>query len=294
MFAFVHIAKTAGTTLTSILRRSYGARHFDDRVLQRPMRAKDLRQLKRVLPFVTSLAGHGIRPHLDLHEVQPDLRYYTFLREPIERAVSCFQFVVATQSDYRDQEFNPSNLREWFLRHTEKDNNCQTWHLAGRCDAGYAIEMLEQRVGFIGLVSAFDESLRMLREWMNGALDIRYQSLNVSAKRGSGSPKSECPLNLKMAALREFCQSARREPALLDFLRAHNEADQALYEFAKGTVYPRQRQQWMPQSASPISMDGPWSNGRAFALESRLRLLPAKIQRNLVVKPLKRWLFDAA
>lgn len=287
MYAFVHIAKTAGTTLTSILRRSFGLRHFDDRILNRPMTGRDLRRLKRVMPQVRSLAGHGIRPHLDLHEVEPKLKYFTFLREPIERAVSCFQFVAATHPSYCRQPYTESNLQAWFFEHIERDNNCQTWHLAGRDDADLAIQILDQRVGFVGLVSHFEESLQMLQAWMQDQrLDIRYQSLNVTAQR-SGATRDQAR---RLQQLREFGQVAKQDPRFLDFVRAHNASDIELYRYAEQVSYPAEVKRLMPQINKEIRLVG----NSFFPMEAQLKLLPSKLHRNLVLKPLRKWLFEAA
>ena len=284
MYAFIHIAKTAGTTLTSILRRSFGWRHFDDRILDRPMVARDLSRLRMAMPQVASLAGHGIRPHLDLHLAEPGLRYFTFLRDPIERAISCFQFVAATHPNYRDQAYTNSNLREWFFRHIESDHNCQTRHLAGDANAALAVEILNQRVGFVGLVSQFEDSLRMLQAWMKDQhLDIRYQSLNVTAKR-SGATREQ---SVRFQQLRDFGQLAKQDPILLDHVHAHNQSDLELYRHASKVRYPEERERLMPH----IDQE---SHSRMHPLEAKLKLLPCKLQRNLVLKPLKRWLFDAA
>ena len=295
MHAFVHIAKTAGTTLTSILRRSFGVQHFDDRILNRPMTAQDLRRLRKIVPTITSLAGHGIQPHLDLHEAEPSLRYYTFLRDPIDRAISCFQFVAVTEPKYQTLEFTPRNLKTWFLKHTERDNNCQTRHLSGKPLASAAIEILNDRIGFLGLVSHFDESLVHLRAWMGDVrLNIHYQAMNVSSQR-SGTGKAGTTHNYRLRQLREFCGQVKQNSELLDFVQKHNQADLQLFRHAVDVVYPKQKRALQTKVAeSQATRVEQNSFGLQRKLQASIRVLHAKFHRNLIIKPLKKWLFETA
>ena len=94
MLAFVHIKKTAGTTLTAILRRNFGTRHLDTRLhlYEDLFLADDLRRALKLYRRLDCIAGHHVRPFGDLHSLIPKIRYFTFVREPISRLVSDFQF----------------------------------------------------------------------------------------------------------------------------------------------------------------------------------------------------------
>ena len=178
VLAFIHIRKTAGSTVDMILRQSYGARHCrvrhgKARAVAPVIAADELRRCRWVYWGMRSVAGHGIVPHSDLETSYPDIRYFTFLRDPLARCASDYQFRVR-----RGGLQIPFDV--WIQ--TEIARNQQTKKIAAAEDADAAIAMLRQRVGMVGLVERFDESLVLLKKWCaDPKLDIRYESKNVSS-----------------------------------------------------------------------------------------------------------------
>src|SRR5215468_545457 len=76
MYAFVHIEKTGGSTLNTIFRRSFGARHCDVRLplAKRPndrhddrvcVQAEDLRRVRRLYRNLRGISGHNVKPYAD-------------------------------------------------------------------------------------------------------------------------------------------------------------------------------------------------------------------------------------
>jgi hypothetical protein len=97
MLAVVHIHKTAGTTLSGVLKHANGGTHCD--VLaedpQAPFfSAEDLRHLRRFYPRLRSILGHDVRAYSDLETVMPDIEWVAFLREPLTRTASHYQYDV--------------------------------------------------------------------------------------------------------------------------------------------------------------------------------------------------------
>ncbi len=101
MYAFVHIEKTAGTTLNAILRRSFGIRHCDirlplfkrryDRYDHRAfVEAADLRRVRRLYRSLRGISGHNVKPYADLHAECPEIQFITMLRDPVARFHSHF------------------------------------------------------------------------------------------------------------------------------------------------------------------------------------------------------------
>ena len=87
VLVFIHINKTAGTTLRYILRSSYGARHCDvepvarARGRTRRFSTSDLAARPPFYPRLASIAGHRISGHTDLEEARaPTSDTVTFLR----------------------------------------------------------------------------------------------------------------------------------------------------------------------------------------------------------------------
>ncbi len=180
ILAFIHIQKTAGTTVRQILRQSFGARHCDirptavnppDNCVCSPLM---LLRTKRIYRRLESIAGHPVVPYLDYESVLTDIRYFTFLRDPLERAASDYQMTVNVGKQ-------KITLGEW-IQYDDRARNWQTRCLCGDDDADSAIRLLQEKDIFVGLLSHFDESLVMLRQWSGKAsLDLRYEQLNKAA-----------------------------------------------------------------------------------------------------------------
>src|SRR5690349_13537209 len=101
MYAFVHIDKTGGTTLTSIFRRSFGTRHCDIRLPlvkrrhdgrnhRASVEAADLVRVTRIYRNLRGISGHNVKAYSDLQSAVPELRYITVLRDPVARFRSHF------------------------------------------------------------------------------------------------------------------------------------------------------------------------------------------------------------
>ncbi|MEZ6054681.1 MAG: hypothetical protein R3C02_25465 [Planctomycetaceae bacterium] len=220
MLAFIHIEKAAGTTITTILRQSFGLGHCDlaswheYRQEYATPSATDLHRALLFYPRLKSISGHIVVPHCGYEQICPGIRYYTFLREPLKRCASHYQHQVQTM----DKE--PPPFEEWIQQ--EVYHNFITKKLATSGRAEDAIETLESRVGCTGLVERFDESLLLLRRWANlPELDIRYQRQNVA-------PRDEIK--------NELLWNASSRQAIIDT----NQEDLELYNHVVKELFPRQ------------------------------------------------------
>jgi hypothetical protein len=233
LFAFIHMEKAGGTTLTSVLRRSFNTRHCDVRgwrnawvVEDDLFTADDLHRTRRLYWNLASIAGHGVRPHSDLQEACSDLRYYTILRDPLARCASHYQ--------YQAQVMKKSIPFEDWIR-LERMRNLQTRKLAGIDDVEKACEILATRVRFAGLVESYNESLVMLRRFFDNALSsIRYRSENVAADQ---SISRELLSNTKTRAL----------------LEEANRKDLALYRHVRDEVFPEQKAEYGPSLQDDVA-----------------------------------------
>jgi hypothetical protein len=219
LLAYVHVMKTGGQTMCDILRQSFPGRHCDLQA-EGVATADDLRFAMRFYPRLRSVAGHGVVPLGDLGEACPSIRYLMFLRDPVERCVSHYQ--------YRRNKDETSGFENWLARHA----NYQTKFLCRRrgdddlCsvvpDAERAIAAIDHHVGFVGLQERFDESLVLLARWIGDAdFEPAYRSRNVAQR-----------------------VSVRRgimdDPRLVELMRAHHAEDAKLYRHVREVVYPRQ------------------------------------------------------
>ena len=230
MLAFVHIRKTGGSTVDMILRQSFGAGHCrirlgKERAANPVAAAAEIRRCRWIYWKMKCLSGHGITPHSDLDSISKQLRFFTFLREPVTRCASDYQFRVVRGG--LKQPFH-----EWVR--TAYAGNQQTLKIAGRPDADAAIEILDSKVGFVGLLERFDESLVLLQRWAQPmGLDIRYQAKNVS---GNSSIKTQL----------------LTDPESLSLLREVNQEDLKLYRYVNEEMYPKRVSSFEGDLASAV------------------------------------------
>lgn len=164
---FLHLPKTAGTTLTPILRRHFRADqiHFirsDDP----DRRLREFQQLPIHQRHQLGLL-HGHQP-FGMHEwLAPEARYLTMLREPVARVVSHYHYL-RRKAHPLFPGIQEQSLEE-FVRtcpRGEADNGQTRW-LAGIWDdrpltddhLHLARRNLEQHFAWVGLTEHFDETL---------------------------------------------------------------------------------------------------------------------------------------
>ena len=216
MLVFVHINKTAGSTVRYILRSSYGLRHCDVEPWHSaqddpPFSTSDLRRLRRLYPDLASIAGHRIVGYVDLQEHGTDFAYFTFLRDPLKLCASRFQYHV----DHRKKKglvFEDWIQQEWL-------RNSQTQRIAGTQSVDDAIRVIAERGMFIGLTERFDESMVLLKALRASDLNIAYSPVNVASKG---------------TIARSLLADNRARQALVEA----NLADLALYEHVTNELYP--------------------------------------------------------
>lgn len=232
MYAFVHIEKTAGSTLNTILRRSFGTRHCDirlplakrggDRHDQRAcVEAADLRRVRRLYRNLRGIAGHNVKPYADLAAECAEIRFFTILRDPARRFRSHF---LNRAEGHSREAFDRWISQSWV-------HNWQTKMIAGEPSAAKAIELIGARFGFVGLTERFDESLVLLGQWLGEpGFRAEYRSVNqLSEKR---RPRDAARQQSDMSYLDSAAVRAR--------IAEVNAEDQKVYDFVAATIYPRQ------------------------------------------------------
>src|SRR6266498_3909797 len=177
MLVFIHINKTAGSTVRYILRSSFGTRHCEAEPWHAqwsgsPFSSDDLLRLRKLYPRLESIAGHRLTGYIDLYENGTKFDYFTFMRDPVKTCASRFQYNV----QYRKKK----NLvfEEWIQR--DWTRNSQTKLIAGVPDANKAIDIIQKKNIFVGLTERFDESMLLLKALVANDLNISYKPVNVA------------------------------------------------------------------------------------------------------------------
>jgi hypothetical protein len=250
--------------MCDILRQSFPGRHCDVQA-RGVATADDLRFARRFYPHLRSIAGHGVVPLSNLAEAAGSIRYFAFLRDPVERCISHYQY---RRNKDETSDFEPwlerfANYQTRFLSRTDATTDAGSV----RPDAGRAIEAIERHVGFVGLQERFDESLVLLRRWIDDPeFDIEYRARNVASK----------------STIRKQLLG---DPRIVALIEAHHEEDAKLYRHVRDVVYPRQ----VAQYGAALDQDLAALRARLPAPQRRVvaRAL-ASIKRGMVYKPLAR------
>ena len=226
LLVFVHIERAAGTTMEHILRRNFFMRHIEVRPLSSTSNgvfsASDLKKTLRFNPLLLSISGHAIYPCLSSLESETNnVKYITLLRDPIQRYISHYQFLVERMQkkiSFKD-----------FLAN-EAYTNLQTKKIAGAPDIEKASEILRERFLLIGIVELFDEFLIMLRrKLLPFSFEPKYQRRNAGER-------SSLRVKLEDEMSREY------QDAILD----RNALDIKLYRYAISEIIPSQRMEYGP------------------------------------------------
>lgn len=190
---FLHIPKTAGTTLLSILDRQYAPEaiySFDGDAHASVARFKALDSAGRAK--IRLLRGHMA---YGLHEYLPDpALYFTVLRDPVARVISYYNYILRTPPHYLYEEVTSKKLSLHALLESGLPlmmNDGQVRLISGVWgDPAFGevtpamLQTAENNLAhsFIvaGFTEQFDRTLCLLKEKLNWQRDITYQRLNVS------------------------------------------------------------------------------------------------------------------
>jgi hypothetical protein len=191
LLIFLHLPKTAGSTLDGILERQYGSNGvlalFDS------FFGEELTTVPRsVLESTRVITGHL---YFGVHDyVSRPSSYFTILRDPVDRVISHYHYVLCDPSHYLHPLAKESSLEEYVIScNRAEPNNDQTRLLAGRDllpgDGTWkpemlpvAIENLNRFFSFVGLTEDFDQSLILMKRIFGWRTPF-YIRQNVSRQR---------------------------------------------------------------------------------------------------------------
>ena len=256
-----------------MLRNSLGTGHCEIRTpyARRPadpndrsvyVTGDDLRRVRRVYRDLRGIAGHNVRPYSDLDAACPDIRYFTFLRDPVKRWLSHYKNKALT---YGREDFDRWASAAW-------THDFQTRTFAGEANAQKAIDLLSSRVRFVGLTEFFDESLLMLGRWL-GEPGFRPEYRPVNRLEEKSRDRDAARAKADLGYL--------EEPAVRERLREINALDQQVYDYALREHCARQR----------AAYDGDLASDVAALRERNARItdwdeaLSSRLLRNWVYKP---------
>jgi hypothetical protein len=225
MIIFIHIPKTAGTTLDKIIERQYESKAI---FKTEPTRHWESIDEFKNLPNSQKKKFKIIMGHMyfGLHEYLPvRSTYLTMMRDPIDRIISYYYYVLRYPGSYLYPAVTSQHmsLKEFAMSGLSKElENFQTRLLAGDMKVDLrrysesslerAKENITNHFGLVGISEKFDESLLLMKR-VFGWNSTYYVKLNVTKNRPS---KKEIPKET------------------LDVIEENNSLDVELYKYIRG------------------------------------------------------------
>ncbi|MDX2473239.1 MAG: hypothetical protein QNL91_05975 [Candidatus Krumholzibacteria bacterium] len=270
MLAFIHVAKTGGQTVETLLASSYGAGFCIAPEWKRPAsshpanenfviakyNAEDLRRLQRVCPWLKCVGGHPVTLWSEFESVTPTT-WFALVREPLARGASHFQY------NLQDSSTRPRPWREWIEWPTHFNHQVKMFSPTG--DPHDAIDRIVRNNVFVGLTERFDESMVILRKLFQPDLNIAYRRTN--------SAYDPAPAKAMLA-----------DTEIVHQLKRMYADELILHEFITREWYPRFQKEYGPKLAADVASfkQNPQSgfnlwNYRFSRLNHHLILKPARI-----------------
>ena len=215
---FLHIPKTAGTTLNRIIEWQYSPFEIFTmdpyRIRATPERLKRLPQGRRCR--LRMVRGHML---YGIHECLPQgATYFTMLRDPVARALSTYYFILRRPLNPLHRKVKKERLSiEDCIRSFPQRHNLQCRLIAGVKDASstgderlldMAKEHLIKSFSVVGIAERFEESLMLMATTFDWEIPF-YKNCKVSKTR------------------------PQIDPGTVEMIRDHNRLDVELYEFSK-------------------------------------------------------------
>ena len=198
----MHIPKTGGTTLSTIIKEQY-----DKNVVLTGSNIMNFKEIEKS----NSLMGHfyyGI--HRNFSKAHT---YITLMRDPIELMISSYFYIKETEVHPDHAKVNKISFSEFINSNEYGLNNLQTRYFCGgqTPNLEQAKEILDTHFSVVGITEMFDDSLSLMEHQLNWK-NIDYQRINVNKNRPS---RKDLPTDI----ISDIIQS--------------NTMDLELYEYAK-------------------------------------------------------------
>jgi hypothetical protein len=215
---FLHIPKTAGTSLRQLFQQQYPSPELVE--LYPPLGPESLARVRSDL----EAGGRAVFGHLNFgidRVLGVKGKYVTLLRDPVDRIVSYFSHNLRhPQAAYYELLSAGMGLREFLARRISfETNNHMTRIVAGNTSLEYldddrvldqALENLREHFLFAGISERFDESVQVMARRLNWSRPLPKTNPRVNVL-----PKSNAP---------------RLDRETIDLIERENRLDRLLYQ----------------------------------------------------------------
>ncbi len=193
MFFFLHIPRTAGTTLNTVIRNNFAPEALIS-VYNREEYRIHAAHSEEELRGIRLIQGHLLLQSYDppLFYGRP-VRVFTFLREPVSRLISEYRFLRTWKANHLYDYLHRENVD--FRRYVESREPKLRYrgrNFMTRCLSGHALDdrdlprkavaaakrHLEKNFGFVGIQERFTESLILLGDFL-GMNNLLHEKRNA-------------------------------------------------------------------------------------------------------------------
>lgn len=220
---FIHIPKTAGTTLRSIIIKEYHPKiwYLYTKYREKPLNRQSIIEKIKKNHHLKCICGHigfGIwSPYTGesvLTHYQPErpITYISMLRDPIDQVISHYYFLQTIFLPRND----PNHILlktsfEEFIK-MKQYTNLQTLYIAGgSLDLQMAKENITKHFKVVGITERFNESVFLMKKEL-GWKNIHYKKQNITPNRPSKDTLSR---------------------HVIDMIKKYNQLDIELYHYAR-------------------------------------------------------------
>lgn len=228
LWFFLHIPKTAGTSMSSELDRLRAPYVNISVDYERSDVTHDVALKQAVAQFATtqianarSASGHV--PLAVLDEVvgpRPGMKLFTVLRDPVARVVSDYTYqTTPAHPPFEAFKKRYPSIEDYVLAPTEQ-NKMFSFLSPGQNGQSFdqAFRQIEQRFTFIGVTELYDMSFNIITRLMG-------KPARSQERRRETSPEAKARVTLS--------------PSLVTLIRQANHLDQQLYDRVAGALLPK-------------------------------------------------------
>ncbi len=178
---FLHILKTAGTSLRWTIRENYSS----DEIYEKDQTGFDWKSLTvEQQQKIKMIYGHLF---FGVHEqVEEPCKYVTFLRDPVDRVMSYYYYVLSDKNNPGYKDLEGLGLDEFVLRGNQDiASNQQTKILCGSNEVfsfDLACKNIEEHFSLVGVVEEYRKSLKLLGKQL-GWKNVVVHELNRSPNK---------------------------------------------------------------------------------------------------------------